>query len=207
MTHPIRRPAASWLALVFSACMLVSGSANAQAPWTVALTTTDPLPIGSCSAIALTATDTVTRDRARGPSGNYLTAADFDITVASPDDKSVARKYSGAQYVYACGCQGAKAGTVASVTAAYPAKSLPVAARAPGTVFKNTTSFKLGKRIGASNSPECVEAAERVAAAKAAAAKAAAAKKAAVKAAPAKAIAPKAPPATVTPVVLKNKNP
>jgi hypothetical protein len=183
MSTFIRRPAVSWPGFVFAALMAASGVGNAQGsgPWTVAVTTVSPLGIGACSAVGLVMKDTVTHDRARGANGNYVQPGDFDIRVTAVDSMSVVEQRIDRDHTVACSCQGAKVGTVGTVTATYPARSLAAASRVPGVAFSKTTTFKVGKRIGGSNPVECVAAAEKVAAAKAAAkAKAAAAKKKAV---------------------------
>ena len=183
MKNFIRRPALRWCGRVSAALMFASGIANAQGsgPWTVAVTAMSPLAVGACSAVGLVMKDTVTHDRPRGATGNYVQPGDFDITVTAVDSMSVVAQRIDANHTVACSCQGAKIGTVGTVTATYPARSLAAASRVPGIAFSKTTSFKVGKRIGGSNPVECVSAAEKVAAAKAAAkAKAAAAKKKAV---------------------------
>src|SRR5687768_4630374 len=184
----IRRPAVSWRGFVFAALMAASGVANAQGsgPWTVAVTATSPLGVGACSAVGLVMKDTVTHDRARGANGNYVQPGDFDIKVTAADSMSVVEQRIDRDHTVACSCQGAKVGTVGTVTATYPARSLAAASRVPGVAFSKTTTFKVGKRIGGSNPVECVAAAEKVAAAKAASAKVAAAKASAAKAAAAK---------------------
>src|SRR5687768_11046446 len=128
---------------------------GAQGPWKVAVSTKSPLPIGACTAIAFDMHDPAKKDRPRNPQGTFLAPLDFDITVTSPDGKSVAARKVDAHHWYACGCQGAAIGTVGTVTVTYPGRALPAAARAPGVAFERTSTFVLSKAEGASNPPEC----------------------------------------------------
>ena len=130
----------------------------AQDPWTVALTPTmDPLPIGGCGRIDLTLVDPRSRDR--GVPLNALrervTIADFDITLTTPNGISAALLYRGEYHVEACGCQRAVPGTIATITATYPAVALDAKARVPGVAFQRTASFELSAPKGASNPEAC----------------------------------------------------
>src|SRR5215213_10380528 len=135
MSQSTGRPALRWAGFTFAALVVASSLANAQAPWKVTVTATDPLAVGSCSAVALIMSDTVTFDRPRGPNGAYLAPGDFDITVTAADSMAVTSHRIDRDHTVACACQKAKKGTVGTVKASYPARSLAPAARAKGVAF------------------------------------------------------------------------
>ena len=132
--------------------------AFAQAPWEVALTPTmNPLPVGFCAAIHLTALDPSSREVARNPLGQRVTIADFDVTVTSPDGTSAAAQHVDAHHVSACGCQRATPGTTATITATYPAQNLPARARVPGIAFRKVATFTLAAPKGDANPQACTQ--------------------------------------------------
>ncbi|MDB4882918.1 MAG: hypothetical protein JWL95_1684 [Gemmatimonadetes bacterium] len=138
--------------------MLMPRVARAQAPWTMTLTPTmDPLPIGSCGAVWLSVKDSTGADAPRNAAGNRVTIADFDLSVASANPVAVAGAYNGASSWSVCGCQGAKAGSSATITARYPSPKLAPASRVRGMAFSKTVSFKLRRRMGNSEPPACAE--------------------------------------------------
>lgn len=134
---------------------LAATSAMAQAPqWTVTLTPTlSPLPVGMCGAVHLTLLDPVTHDVPRNPQGYRVTMADFDLTVTGA---SAAGHHIDAMHFEACGCQGGAGGSTATITARYPAQSVPAAARVPGVSLLRTANVALGPPKGTSNPPACV---------------------------------------------------
>ena len=141
--------------LLLAGGLLAPALAAAQGLWDVALTV-DPLPIGSCGRIDLNLFDPATKETPRNPLGSRVTLADFDIAVTTPDGTSAAVKWGDASTVYACGCQGATPGTVATVTATYPSERVAARARVPGVEFQETATFTLREPQGAFNPPECI---------------------------------------------------
>jgi hypothetical protein len=144
------------VALMLIGCVLAPCAAVAQAPWTVTVTPTmNPLPIGFCAAVRLTVLDSSRADTPRNALAQRVTLADFDMTVSSPDGKSVVGQQIDASHWSVCACQGATAGTAATITASYPARSLKESARIPGASVQATASFKLAARKGDVNAPGC----------------------------------------------------
>src|SRR5688500_8214675 len=135
--------------ILLTTLILASVTAGAQTPqWQVSLTATlDPLPVGMCGAIRLTLLDPVTRDVPRNPQGNRITIADFDMTVNG--GTSAAGRYLDAYHYDVCGCPGGVGGGTATVTASYPAQSLPAAARLRGVSFQQSVTFTLAPPKGA----------------------------------------------------------
>jgi hypothetical protein len=150
--------------LVLTACVLAPAVAFAQAPWTVTVTPTlNPLAIGFCGAVQLTVFDASGKEVPRNPLGFRVTMADFDVTVTAPG-ASVAGQQIDTTHFSVCGCQGGAAGTVATVTATYPAQALAAAARVPGIAFQKTATLVLSEVKGPVNPPACLIAAPAVAA-------------------------------------------
>lgn len=147
---------AGTLAAFLTGGLLAPAVLGAQSPWTVTVTPTlNPLPIGFCGAVQLTLVDPSTRDTPRNPRGARVTIADFDMTVTSPDGRSVAGHQVDASHWSACACSGASVGTVATITATYPARSIARDALVPGVAFQATATFGLGASKGSSNPPAC----------------------------------------------------
>ncbi|MEO6525906.1 MAG: hypothetical protein ABIP93_04725 [Gemmatimonadaceae bacterium] len=143
---------------VLSATPLEAQRQASGAPWTVSLVPTmNPLPIGSCGAVWLTLKDSTGQDAPRNAAGNRVTLADFDMSVTGASPVAVAGAFNGPNNWSVCGCQGAKAGSSAVVTASYPKKSLPQASRVNGVTITQTASFKLRRRMGVSDPPACAE--------------------------------------------------
>lgn len=140
---------------LLAALILSPTAAVAQMPnWTVVVTPTlNPLPIGMCGAIHLSLMDPVTRDVPRNPQGYRITMADFDMSVSG--GASAAGRQIDASHFEACGCPGGVVGSPATVTATYPAQSLPAAARVPGVSFHKTASFALAAPKGPVNPLPC----------------------------------------------------
>ncbi len=121
----------------------------------------NPQPIGSCGAVRLTIFDPATKETPRRPNGMRVAMEDFDMLVTSPDGTSAAGQYSGANFFSVCGCQGAVAGTVATITATYPSQNVVPAQRVPGVSQQATTTVPLGTAMGALNPPQCGAAAKQ----------------------------------------------
>lgn len=150
-----------WLA--FAPC------AHAQSPWQVTVTPTlNPLPIGLCGAVQITVKDASGTDIPRSPLGARLSLADFDMTVTAPGANSVAGQQIDASHWSVCACTGATVGAVALVTAHYPSKLLPMAARVPSVTFNSTAKFVIAPAKGA-NPAACAAPAAKTAAKPAAA--------------------------------------
>lgn len=153
------RAAHPTVAALFALLMLIAPSvARAQEPWTVSLVPTmNPLPIGSCGAVWLTLKDSTGQDAPRNPAGNRVTIADFDMSVTSANPVAVAGAFNGPTNWSVCGCQGAKAGSEATVMATYPKKSLAQSTRVRGVSFTQSATFKLRRRMGGSEPRACAE--------------------------------------------------
>lgn len=137
--------------------MLVPAIAGAQGPWTVAVTPTmDPLPVGFCGAIHLSVFDGSSQEVPRNPQGFRVTLADFDIAVRATGVGSVLARQIDASHWLACACQGAAVGTVATVTATYPARSLPDTVRVRGVALERSATFALSAAKGKGNPSGCV---------------------------------------------------
>ncbi|MEO8016858.1 MAG: hypothetical protein ABI769_03515 [Pseudomonadota bacterium] len=134
-------------------CLLAAPCSLAQSAWQVTVNPTlNPLPIGLCGAVQLTVRDASGTDTPRNPLGARLSIADFDMTVAAPGKRSVAGQQIDAAHWSVCACSGATVGATATVTASYPAQSLPSAARVPGVVLQKTATFVIAAAKGANPS-------------------------------------------------------
>jgi hypothetical protein len=154
MPHLIRRGLLG--ALPVAACILTAAPVGAQKSWTVTVNPTmNPLPIGVCAEIRIAALDPGTRDVPRNPRGAYVTIADFDMSVTAPDANSVAGQQIDAYHWSACSCQGAKVGTVATVTATYPARLLATELRVSDVAFQIRATFTIGPPAGTFNPRAC----------------------------------------------------
>jgi hypothetical protein len=113
----------------------VAGAAGAQNLWTVTIRpAATAIPAGICTPIRLDLRD-AGGQTPRNPAGVRVSIADFDWSVA-PAGKVVGR-YDGASAWSACACLGAD-GTVATITATYPAQTLSQTARVPGVTFTSS---------------------------------------------------------------------
>jgi hypothetical protein len=137
------------------AVFAIAVHAEAQSPWTVTLTPTlNPLPIGFCAAIQLRVLDATGRDAPRNSAGARVTISDFDITISGT---GVVANRIDASHWESCACQGAPVGSMATVTANYPAQSLAENARVPGVTVQETATFALGPPKGTLNPRACAE--------------------------------------------------
>ena len=132
---------------------LIPIAAWAQGPITVTVTPTlNPLPIGLCGAVQLSVVDPATRDMPRNALGARVTIADFDMTVAGA---SVVGYQIDASHFAACACQGGTAGSTATVTATYPARSLAQRAQVAGVPRQTQATFTIATAKGGVNPPGC----------------------------------------------------
>lgn len=137
------------------ACLLAPAIALAQAAWTVTVTPTlNPLPIGFCAAVQLTIHD-ASMQTPRNPLGAQVTIADFDMSVAGA---SVVGQQIDRSHWQVCACQGGAPGTVATITASYPAQALATTSRVPGVALQGAATFALSAPRGAVNPPACLAA-------------------------------------------------
>ena len=134
--------------LVLSLNVLVFGIAGAQTGWEVTIAPPlAPVAIGSCNAVELRVFDPAIRGTPRDPTGTLISMADFDMTATSPDGKSLSGFYRDAYHWSVCGCQGATAGTVGTITAKYPGKLLTAKKTVAGVTSETTATFVLGKAV------------------------------------------------------------
>ncbi len=131
----------------------LGGTAAAQtragdgaSPWTVTVTATlNPLPIPFCGAVRVDITDPKTGQRPRNPAGALMGAADFDLSVTSPDPKAMVGQLNDPTNFLVCACL---AGAVGTITASYPANRLSAKARVPGVAFQTTATVTLAAAKG-----------------------------------------------------------
>jgi hypothetical protein len=139
------------------ALLLVPVLAGAQVPrWDVqVLPPVNPVPVGMCFSAQLSVTLAGTRDRARDRAGYLIDMSQFDMSVTGGN---AASHQADAQHLDVCGCQGGAPGGVATITARYPARSLPEAKRWPGLVIERSATFTLAAPKGASEPSVCAAA-------------------------------------------------
>lgn len=70
-------------------------------------------------------------------------------------ERSVVGKYGGANYFAVCACPKAPVGTVATVTATYPAKYIAAKVRVPGVSFTTSTTVPIAAGASSGNAPGC----------------------------------------------------
>jgi hypothetical protein len=129
---------------------------SAQAAWGVTINLApDPLPIGQCSQVWLAIKDATGKDTPRNPAGMRVTLADFDMSVTGATPTAAAGEYNGANNWSVCACPGAKVGSAATITAKYPASSLPAKSRVAGVALQATLPFKIAAAKGSANPPSC----------------------------------------------------
>ncbi|MEP6689802.1 MAG: fibronectin type III domain-containing protein [Gemmatimonadaceae bacterium] len=118
--------------------LATAATASAQSPWTVDIRpSTATLMTGNCTAIRLNLVDATGKEWPRNPAGGLISMADFDWSVAAGG--AVVGRYDGAAAWSACACP-ASAGTVATITATYPAKALADKSRMPGVAFQSSVT-------------------------------------------------------------------
>ena len=118
-----------------------SGAANpppALVPWTVTLIPRNlPFRDGQCSPISVELLDASGKEVPRAPNGWRVSIADFDMNV-SASGAAVVGQYSGASIWAACACPNVAPGTVATITATYPSRTISPASRVPGVAFESS---------------------------------------------------------------------
>ena len=145
---------------------ILSATAHAQTPtppWTVIVTPTmNPVPAGFCGAVALAISD-ARNDIPRNAAGARVTIADFDMAVTSSDGTSFVGQSIDAYHWSVCACQGAAEGTVATITANYPARALAARSRVPGVTMEVSATVAAANAKGTNNPPGCSAAQSTVA--------------------------------------------
>ena len=136
--------------------LVLAPPALAQAPWIVTVTPTmNPLPVGFCAPVQVIVRDAAGADTPRNPQGYRVTLADFDLSVTSPNPALVVGQQVDASHWSVCACQGAAPGSDATITASYPARALPEAARVKGVSVRSTAGLALAAAKGTTNPPAC----------------------------------------------------
>jgi hypothetical protein len=130
--------------------------ALAQGPWAAALSVgRKALGVGECSAVLLNLSDPATKEWPRGPNGSRVSMADFDFTVSAPAERAAVGKYDGANSFAVCACPKAQAGSVATVTATYPSRTIAPKVRVTSVSFSTTTSVPIVAGSSSGNAPGC----------------------------------------------------
>jgi hypothetical protein len=146
------------LAVALGATPLSAQTTTTTTPWKVTLTPPiNPVPIGSCGLVQLALKDASGKDTPRNPQSMLITMADFDMSATSAVPKAAAGHYLDAHHFVVCGCQGGTVGSAGTVTAIYPAASLPANRRVPGVAFQASAPFTLGTAQGTVDSQSCTD--------------------------------------------------
>ena len=117
----------------------------AAAPWTVTLVPRNmPFRVGQCTPISVELLDASGKDKPRAPNGWRVSIADFDMNVSSAPRAALVAQGDGASSWAACACPGVALGTVATITATYPARSINPKSRVPGVAFQSSISLPVG---------------------------------------------------------------
>lgn len=146
-----------WVGLGFMLSLVVPAIAGAQGSWTVSITPTlNPLPIGFCGAVRLDIVDRTLGDTPRDPTGARVSIADFDMSVTAANRTAVVGQQIDASHWSVCACQAGTAGTVATITASYPAGRVSPKSVVPGVAFQTTATVTLAAAKGRVNPPGCV---------------------------------------------------
>jgi len=132
-----------------------SGSTTSGAWMVTVQPSVSMLPIGGCTAVSLTIRDSTGKDTPRGPSGQRVSLADFDMSATSANGVDVVGKYDGASAFSACACQSGTVGEAATITAKYPAQQLDAKLRVAGVAMQATAPITLAAARGAANPAGC----------------------------------------------------
>ena len=120
----------------------VNPGPSAAAPWAVRLVPRNlPFRDGQCAPISIELLDASGKDTPRAPNGWRVSMADFDMNVTTATGAAVVGQYSGASVWAACACPGVVPGTVATITATYPSRSINAGSRVPGVAFQSSISL------------------------------------------------------------------
>ncbi|MDQ2768000.1 MAG: hypothetical protein M3Y30_12690 [Gemmatimonadota bacterium] len=156
-----------WL-IAFCANAIASSAAVAQAqtsvesmgelkvPWTVAIQpSANTVAVGNCQLVYIELTDETGKDRPRRPGGMRVSLADFDWSAVGEQPNAAVGNYDGPNSWSVCACQSAVVGSMVTITATYPAASLPDKVRVPGLAFRSTTQLPIHAPYGKSNPKGC----------------------------------------------------
>ena len=125
-------------------------------PWTVAISpSATTVAVGNCQLVYIDLTDETGKDRPRRPGGMRVSLADFDWSASGEQPGAAVGKYDGPNSWSVCACQGAVVGSLITITATYPAASLPDKVRVPGLAFRSTTHLPIHAPYGTSNPAGC----------------------------------------------------
>jgi hypothetical protein len=113
------------------------------------------LPIGGCSAVYLTIRDSTGKDTPRGPSGQRVSLADFEMSTTAANGPDVIGKLDGTSLFSACACQTGTVGEAATITATYPAQQLDAKLRVQRIAMQATAPVTLTAARGTSNPAGC----------------------------------------------------
>ena len=124
--------------------------------WTVAIQpSATTVAVGNCQLVYIELTDETGKDRPRRPGGMRVSLADFDWSAAGEQPNAAVGNYDGPNSWSVCACQGAVVGSSITITATYPAASLPEKVRVPGLAFRSTTHLPIHEAYGRSNPKGC----------------------------------------------------
>jgi hypothetical protein len=124
--------------------------------WTVTVQPSmSVLPIGGCSAVYLTIRDSTGKDTPRGPSGQRVSLADFEMSTTAANGADVVGMLDGTSSFSACACQSGTVGEAATITATYPAQQLDAKLRVQGVAVKATAPVTFAAARGTSNPAGC----------------------------------------------------
>jgi hypothetical protein len=147
-----------WFALVLAIVFTSPSTASAQSPWTVSVTPTmDPLPIGACGAVRLSVLDASGKDVPRNPSGARVTIADFDMGVTADDRRAVVGSRIDDFHWSVCACQSAVVGSIATITATYPASTLSEKSRVADVRIESSAPVTIKARMGDQEPAGCAK--------------------------------------------------
>ena len=132
-----------------------SGSSTSGAWLVTVQPTVSALAIGGCSAVSLTIRDSTGKDTPRGPAGQRVSIADFDMSATTANGVDVVGKQDGASIFSACACQTGTVGEAATITAKYPGSQLDAKLRVPGVEMQAMAPLTLAAARGSANPPGC----------------------------------------------------
>ena len=139
-----------------SGATTVESLGEGKVPWTVAIApSANTVAVGNCQLVYIELTDETGKDRPRRPGGMRVGLADFDWTATGEQPNAAVGIYDGPNAWSVCACQGAVVGSSITITATYPAASLPEKVRVPGLAFRSTTHLPIHAPYGTSNPKGC----------------------------------------------------
>lgn len=142
--------------MLFHLSILSHARAQTADPWgtTLSMTKTNIL-LGQCNVVALFLYDSATREWPRGPSGNRIAMADFDLSVSATTPQSAVGLYNGPNHYSVCACSKGPIGTIATVTATYPSATIAPRAKVAGLAFTTSLAVPIADGRSSGNWPGC----------------------------------------------------